>query len=67
MHDEYFGVPESHSENYRLNIDKVTKDDVLSAARKYLHPDKMTVLVVGNPKVKTGLEKEFGKVNIIEY
>ena len=67
MRDEYFGASKSHSENYCFNIDKVTKDDVLSVARKYLHPDKMTILIVGNPKVKIDLEKEFGKVNIIEY
>jgi len=45
---EYYGYPEGYLENYRDRIARVTKEDVLAAARKWLKPDAMTVVVVGN-------------------
>lgn len=47
---EYFGYPKGYLENYRKNIAKVTKKDVLRVARKYLNPDKMILVVVGDEK-----------------
>ncbi|MDD5139851.1 MAG: pitrilysin family protein [Verrucomicrobiales bacterium] len=35
-------------QNFRANIQSVTKEDVLRVAKKYLTPDKFAVLVVGN-------------------
>ena len=46
---EYYGYPNDYLENYRDNILKVTKQDVLAAARKYLSPDIFKIIVVGNP------------------
>lgn len=51
---EYFGYPADRLEHYIENIRKVTREDILAAARKHLHPDNLVVLVVGNPA-------EFGK------
>jgi len=45
---EFYGYPLDFLENYRKQIEKVTKEDVARAAAKYLHRDKMAVLVVGN-------------------
>lgn len=47
---EYYGYPAGYLENYRDNLAKVTKEDVLRVARKYLHPDKMILVVVGDEK-----------------
>ena len=33
--------------NYRANIDKVSKADVLRVAKRFLHPDQLVILVVG--------------------
>lgn len=44
---EYYGYPDGYLEQYRSNIAKVTKADVLKAARKYLHPDAFKLVVVG--------------------
>lgn len=34
--------------NYRANIDKVTVADVQRVAKRFLHPDQLAILVVGN-------------------
>jgi predicted Zn-dependent peptidase len=44
---EYYGYPEGYLDRYRDNIARVSKDDVLRVARKYLHPDSMLITVVG--------------------
>jgi zinc protease len=46
----YYGYPEDFLERYRQNVEKVTRADVLRVARKYLDPDAMKILVVGNDK-----------------
>ncbi len=45
---EYYGYPDGYLERYRDNIAKVTKTDILTAARKYLHPDAFKLVVVGD-------------------
>ncbi|HZV81601.1 MAG TPA: pitrilysin family protein [Geobacteraceae bacterium] len=45
---EYYGFPEGYLENFRANIAKVSRDDVLRVGRTYLHPDSLTVVVVGD-------------------
>jgi zinc protease len=62
---EYYGYPEGYLENYRQNIAKVTKKDVLRVARKYLHPDKMILLVVGDEKKFDKPLATFGEVREI--
>lgn len=49
----YYHYPEDFLQQYKTNVEKVTKADVLQVARKHLHPDQVTMLVVGN-------DKEFG-------
>lgn len=44
---EYYGYPAGYLDNYRDNIARVSKEDVLRVARKYLHPDSMLITVVG--------------------
>jgi zinc protease len=45
---EYYGYPDGYLEQYRDNIAKVTKTDILNAARKYLHPDAFKLVVIGD-------------------
>jgi zinc protease len=45
---EYYSYPDGYLEKYRDNIAKVTKTDILNAARKYLHPDAFKLVVVGD-------------------
>ena len=43
----YYGLPADFLERYRANIEKVTREDVARVAKKFVHPDQLTVLVVG--------------------
>jgi predicted Zn-dependent peptidase len=45
---EYYGYPDGYLEQYRDKIAKVTKDEILAAARKYLHPDAFKLVVIGD-------------------
>lgn len=45
---EYYTYPDGYLEQYRDNIAKVTKTDILNAAQKYLHPDAFKLVVIGN-------------------
>jgi zinc protease len=46
---EFYGYPQDYLEKFRLGVDKVTAADVARAASKYLHKEKLSTLVVGNP------------------
>lgn len=47
---DFYGYPADFLEKYRAGIDKTTVDDVNRVARKYIHPDQLAILVVGNDK-----------------
>jgi zinc protease len=44
---EYYGYPLDFIERFREGVDKVTTDDVIRVAHKYVHPGTFAVLVVG--------------------
>lgn len=63
---EFYGLPENVDERLIEDIKKVTADDVLSIAQKYLVPEKMMIMVLGNEsQIKDDLSK-FGKVKKID-
>jgi zinc protease len=45
---EFYHYPLDFLERYRGEVEKVTADDVTRVARKYVHKERMAVLVVGN-------------------
>jgi zinc protease len=49
MRYEFYGVPLDYLEHYRQAVEKVTVADVSRVAHKYVHPEQLAVLVVGNP------------------
>ena len=45
-----YGLPDSYLTDYTKKIAAVTKDDVRRVARKYLDPNHLTIVVVGDRK-----------------
>jgi zinc protease len=45
---ELYGLPESYFEEYRDRIASLTKDDIVRVAQKYLDPDRVLIVIVGN-------------------
>jgi zinc protease len=55
---EFYGYPADYLETYKSALEKVTVADLDAAAKKYIHPGKLAVLVVGNgPEIKPGLDE----------
>ncbi len=45
-----YGLPDSYFNDYIVKINAVTLDDVNRVAKKYLDPDKMAIVIVGDRK-----------------
>jgi zinc protease len=62
--NEFYGEDEGADKKFIEDVKKVTAQDVLDAAQTYLHPDKMSILLVGNEeKIKaSGDLAALGKV-----
>lgn len=65
---EFYGYPPDYLETYKAALEKVTVDDLNTVAKKYIHPDRYAVLVVGNgPEIKPGLDElKMGPVHNID-
>jgi zinc protease len=65
---EFYGYPADYLETYKAALEKVTVADLQSVAKKYIHPDKLAILVVGNrPEIKPGLDElKLGSVHPID-
>ncbi len=47
---EFYGYPADFLERYRAGIDKVTVEDLQRVAKKFIRPEELAILVVGNEK-----------------
>ena len=70
--DDYTHRPDNYWQDYTKNMKAVNPDAVLAVAQKYLHPEKLVYLVVGDPDaVEAGSEKhperfsDFGPITIL--
>ncbi|MGD0892420.1 MAG: pitrilysin family protein [Terracidiphilus sp.] len=65
---EFYGYPADYLEKYKAALEKVTVADLDAAAKKYVHPDKLAVLVVGDgAQIKPGLDElNMGPVHPID-
>ena len=62
----YRGFAPDFLETFTDNIANVTAEDVQAAAQKYLHPDALTIVTVGNDENFDRPLSEFGEVNLID-
>ncbi len=63
---DFRGYAPGYLETFTNNIAKVTAEDVQAVAQKYLHPDALTIVTVGNQENFDRPLSEFGDVNEIE-
>jgi len=61
-----YGYPSDFLERYRAGIEKVTSADVSRVAQKYVQPDKLAIVVVGNNPEITPPLTGMGKVNNLD-
>jgi zinc protease len=63
---EIYGLPKDFYDRFREEVKKITAKDIQETARKYLHADKLLIVVSGNSKqIKPVLEK-FGPVVVYD-
>jgi zinc protease len=65
---EFYGYPADYLESYRAALEKVTVADLNAVAKKYIHPGKLAILVVGNgPEIKPPLDElKLGPVQTVD-
>jgi zinc protease len=65
---EFYGYSADYLETYKAALEKVTLADLSAVAKKYIHPGKLAVLVVGNgPEIKPGLDElKLGPVQTVD-
>ncbi len=63
---EYEELPLNYLETYLASVQSVTHDDIQRVARKYLRPDDVKILVVGDKEKFDKPLDSFGKVTVIE-
>ncbi|MBK9591109.1 MAG: insulinase family protein [Crocinitomicaceae bacterium] len=61
-----YNLPKDYYSNYLMNLEKVTKEDLLRVAKQYLKPAAMNIVVVGNQEIAEKL-KVFDASNAIHY
>jgi predicted Zn-dependent peptidase len=63
---DYYGMPDNYLESYREKIMAVTVNDVLVASKKRLKPDKLQIVVFGDPVVIGESLSKFGETAFIK-
>lgn len=59
---EFYGLPRDYLKTFLDRVAAVTADDVLRVAQSYLHPDRATILVLGQMEEFSEPLDAFGKV-----
>lgn len=61
-----YNLPKDYYSKYISEINKLTKQDILNAAKKYIHPGKLYIVISGDAgKIKDKL-KRFGEVKVFD-
>lgn len=63
---EYDGLPRDYLDTYCEEVARVTREDILRVAKKWLHPDGLRILVVGDAELFDGSLDQFGSVQVLE-
>lgn len=52
-----YNLPADYYQTYLQKLEKITKEDLLAVAKKYLAPEKLSIVVVGNEEIVSNLEQ----------
>ena len=63
---EFYGYQPDYLDRYRERIAAVTREDLLRAARKHLHPDSFKLVVVGDQRAFDKPLATFGSVTTLD-
>jgi predicted Zn-dependent peptidase len=63
---EYDGLPKDFLQQLRARVIALTKEDLLAAAKKHFHPDRLTIVAVGPGETLPKLLSRFGEVKEIK-
>ncbi|NUQ81095.1 MAG: insulinase family protein [Bacteroidetes bacterium] len=66
MEIRLYNLNASYFSSLRNQIAKITREQVLDAARKYLNPQKASIIVAGNAADVTGQISSWGQVQVID-
>ena len=63
---QYFGYPLDWQDRYRKGIESVTAAQLVEAAKKYIHPDHFSILVVGPSEGRDRPLSDLGEVRTVD-
>jgi len=66
MNYEFYGYPRDYLQRFRENIEKVSRTDILNAAKKHLHSDQSIQLLLGREKDFDEPLSTLGKVTTVD-
>lgn len=56
-----YDLPEDYLQTYRDNVNSVTVEDVQRVAQKYIHPDKIAIVIVGDGEEILAQAKDYAE------
>jgi len=63
---EYDGLPKDFLQQLRARVIALSREDVLAAAKKHFHADRLTIVAVGSGEALPKLLSGFGEVKEIK-
>lgn len=63
---EYDGLPKDFIQQIREKVVKLSREDILAAAKKHLHPDRLKIVAVGSGEALPKVLATFGEVKEIQ-
>lgn len=63
---ELYGLPRDFYDTFNERVQAMTADDLLHAAQKYLHPDRIAIVVSGNSREVASKLQKFGPVEVVD-
>lgn len=61
-----YNLPKDYYNKYISSISQLTKEDILNAAKKYITPDKIYIVVSGDSSVISDKLKKFGTLQVFD-